>query len=123
MSREEVARDFEVAVTSSDRFALKRTLLAHFDATEAALAEAEKRVADFETDRCENGHHSHDDCTEACSCVGAGKSRIEQAEDRAEDAVASLREAEERAKRAEEELKIEREHNPHRHLNRRKVEP
>lgn len=37
-------------------------------------------------DSCENGHKSHADCTEACNCVGSGKSRIEVAEAKAEHA-------------------------------------
>ena len=31
-------------------------------------------------DICENGHATHEECTEACSCVGSGKSRLEIAE-------------------------------------------
>ncbi len=56
----------------------------------AALAALRARVEDFEADRCENGHHTHAECTEACSCVGQGKSELEDAEARAEKMDAAL---------------------------------
>jgi hypothetical protein len=47
---------------------------------------AEKEL--LESDLCENGHHTHAECSEACSCWGQGKSLIEQSEARADAAMA-----------------------------------
>jgi hypothetical protein len=41
-------------------------------------------------DLCENGHATHEECTDACSCVGSGRSRLEIAEARAEKAEATF---------------------------------
>lgn len=48
---------------------------------------------------CENGHHTHDDCTEKCSCAGQGKSQIEEAKARAASLEAALREIAETSER------------------------
>src|ERR1017187_9603380 len=55
-------------------------VVARATAAEAKLKKAEEENQNFRGDACENGHHKHEDCTEACSCIGAGKSRIEKAE-------------------------------------------
>ena len=64
----------------------------HWDWVEvvpASALDAAERERDFwkaMNEPCENGHHKHDECGEQCWCWGQGKSRIEKAEQRADDA-------------------------------------
>lgn len=61
-------------------------LVAVRDQRDAAITQ----LAQAHCDLCENGHATHEECTEACSCVGSGKSRIEIAEARAEELEGAL---------------------------------
>jgi hypothetical protein len=48
------------------------------DITRAERDALIRQLAETHGDLCENGHAAHKDCTEACACVGSGKSTAER---------------------------------------------
>jgi hypothetical protein len=38
----------------------------------------ERQLAEVHSDVCENGHTNHAHCTDACACVGSGRSNLER---------------------------------------------
>lgn len=53
-------------------------ILERLEAMEAENAALKAQLAEAHGDICENGHTDHAQCTEACACVGSGKSRLER---------------------------------------------
>lgn len=47
-----------------------------------AHTKTKRQLAETHDDTCENEHAKHEDCTEACSCVGSGKSAVERVQHR-----------------------------------------
>jgi hypothetical protein len=44
------------------------------------ISALEAQLAELHGEVCENGCATHEECTDACSCVGSGRSRLEVAE-------------------------------------------
>jgi hypothetical protein len=59
---------------------LRENLAGRLTAALSRVASLERQLAESHGDLCENGHVTHEECTDACSCVGSGKSRLEVAE-------------------------------------------
>ena len=58
--------------------------------TSARVASLKIQLAELHGDLCENECATHEECTDACSCVGSGKSKLEIAEARAEKVLESI---------------------------------
>lgn len=76
-SPEGVAVQRQIAALRAEVENTRRVMQAVIDGTREARDKAEDEVERLKADSCENGHHTHAECSEVCACSGQGKSRLD----------------------------------------------